>query len=431
MRTMENLHSLIERVEWASQGCRKVSDAYRKSLDGFAECAAQPRKTAWRGDPVISSFLKFCDLSISAAQSIAKASLSAAEELEAAAAKVRERSAPLRSKERQIEEELQRSFELVQKAGLARSEKSKKNDIWKKNFDLKKSLQAYVKKEMELYSYKEEIDRKYEQEHAALTQKYYAVFSEFVTRTGGSLRALSREVWDLAEEPAELPPVQEVGAGGRKALSRLFFKAETEEDRVKELYGQLIREKDAHIGAYPYLEDLSVRGGGLFVVQRISQRSPLFVIITSTRYIHAFFIGDLIGEADNGLFVKERKETAGSHAETNRRVYSLQRESDVEELHAFLLDNLESLSFVDTNFSFQIKDKNFCFSKDKREILVEDKSSILFTNKIELKGYSVTLTRRFYNLIRSTDPESASPDSSPLSEVLVSCALPPGNPWSL
>lgn len=428
MNTLGKLLQLIERMEWVIQAYRGMSAAYTAGCIGFVQATSHPREAQWKADPVIASFLKISETQLLAFQSLQKISQMLAEELAQAVAAVQQTVEPWQARESELAEELERHFLVVQKAADKRALSLEgKSDLWKSDLDLKMAIKRYIAKETELYTHKEAADAVYSAEKAQLLQEYYRGFNEYALSTSGHLHILVADVSEVVQAPVERPPLlhppSPVVSGPGPACTA--FTAPYQLDRFEELYGQLAKPADGHCGKYPYLADLSVRGCGLFYVPKITG-APVFLVATSTGYLHAFSVGQVLSAVSSDLFIKKSPGSPGPTAlglpgddAALKRALSADNEGQLEEINLHLLENLHQLGSLEKFFPVAIADKKFSLSQNGREIHVEDRDALFFANKIKIIGRTPEQARKFFHLIR-LETLSPAADEAPMSELLIS-----------
>ncbi|KAI5187880.1 hypothetical protein NEHOM01_2424 [Nematocida homosporus] len=433
MDDFNKLSSLIERVKWLGNGYKETARAHKISLEAFARVTAEPRETSWKQDTVIASFLKYCDTQTLSLQSMQKISQMVANDLESALDSVSHQLLSYQKQEDGYKHEMVKAEDRMHTAAEKRNNALKgESDVWKADLDLKHCIKDYIRKEEKHAQFRQTMSHIYQTAYNDALKMYYTTLREYMLSAHNHLNILLSDLKELSSVASNSHLMYKL-ADKTFDLDRSL--TQPSEDRFAELYQKTAQEKDAHNGLYPFLVDLSVRGCGLFYTSKLSNTPPVFLVLTSTQYIHAFSTTNLFCGISNSLFIApEPHPPAEVSAQLNQaprpRSLCLSNENELEEIHLYLLAHLEDLPVHEKGFPFSIKDKKVSLAQNNKEIIIEDKSSLFFSNKLKLRGMSHQQIRKFYALFAVQEPTTpgASLDSEP--EVVISWSSASfDNPW--
>ncbi|KAI5173202.1 hypothetical protein NEFER03_2162 [Nematocida sp. LUAm3] len=435
MKEIEKLSSLMKRVQWISTGYRESAAAYGEALNHFMKAASSPRETLWKSDSVMQSFIKYCDTQSLALQSLQTISSLIAEDLDGSIEESRKHLLLYQQEEEAIEVERTKCFEEMQEAVATRNRALKgESDLWKADIDLKAAIKQYVKKEIQCAETKKKMVRIYFFLYNDLLKKYFTTLREYLGGTSGHLNMVISEVKELSSFPVDYV----VNCHSEKDPEKIeaSYHILNPEERVLEIYTQAVKETDPHNGLYPFLLSLSVKGCCLFYFSKFSSSIPIFIVYTSTEYLHAFSATHMFCKVSNTLFMVGKQKNSEKPMEFPNlgKELSLSNEQEVEEICHYFLQELDSLQPFKIKFPFSVSEKNISLSQNGKEIHIEDKSAVFFTDKIRLKGLFPQQTRSFFSLFPLTEhstPTPVSTDDTELSEGMLSWySATFNNPWN-
>ncbi|KAI5180137.1 hypothetical protein NEOKW01_0466 [Nematocida sp. AWRm80] len=432
MEVLNKLSTLIEKAKWAAQVYKEVSIGYQSSIDKFIQATTLPREASWKNDPVIISLLKHCDSEILTLHGLQRISAMVSEEINKAAASASRQISLHNQEESRIQEEVHRYFVLVQKAIDTRNAALKgKYDLWKADLDLKIAISSYLAEESKLRKYKLGTRAQYTKTYKDLMVIYHKTLNEYMSSASGHLNILISEVQEHIDLSGNYSPdlIPSNDSVDQIDASTSAIEKEYQQERFAELYTQATKSIESQQNQYPYPHTLSVKGCGIFYVPKIAKGSFVFLVFTSTRYLHAFAIDTLLSSTSEGALIK--KEVPQDHrskiALYSPRQYSLSNGQDIEEINMYLLDNIQRLPSIKKDFPIAVETRKVSLPGNKREIHIENKQALLFGSKIKIFGETPQQTRKFYLLIheKPTGTPHSMPESTgttPRTEVTV--------PWS-
>ncbi|OAG28832.1 hypothetical protein NEDG_00971 [Nematocida displodere] len=433
MKPLDALTDLTERGKWMLSAYREAAHAYTTVIEGFAKAVSKPRLSGWKNDPIFFSFLKFCDTQATTLQNIQKVSQIVSNNLEIALELASQGLAQEKERDALFEEERTKYYACIETGVKKRAEALKgAADIWKADFDLRNSIQEYVAKETGWRREQGVQEARYEAIHSRLLCAYNLTLHEYMCATKNHMNILLCEVSEIAQT-ALTPPGSEV-IEHPVPCPRLLRTPEEEHDRFEDIYRQAIADRETTSGLYPFLIDLSIRGCGVFYLTKPSKSNPVFLVYTSTEYIHAFSVARTLDKVSEDLFIKScpQNPADGFLSSHPPHQLSMQREDHLEEMNKHLLDNIQHMKAIEKNFPILVKDACISLSSGGKEITIDCSSSRFFSNKTRLIGVSSQQIRKFYLLINpqgpASSPQSASEAGS--SELVVTwSATSFDNPW--
>lgn len=431
MKELERLSGLIKRVKWTAAGYKEYANAYGTAAEGFAEAASQPRDKSWKEDAIIISFLRHCDMQMLSLCSMQKISQILSSDLEKAVQIAESRLAAYEEEDLEQKNRLENLFKEMQSAVEKRNQALEGAfDLWKADIDLKHAIHTYVNEEDKYEKYQEKLKSSYCAVYNSLSQKHHKAYLEYSESSVGHQNI-------LLNETAEVMPKSPEEISLEKYIDQSFVFPVTErtkkEERFTEIYAQAVKEKDAHKGMYPFLVDLSVRGCGVFYLPKSAKHIPVFIVFTSTNYLHAFSITNMLSDISNSLFISDTsvdKAVDGIDHSTSTKNLSLFSETCMEEINMYLMSHIHSLEPAGKPFPLLLKDRKISFNASRKEILIESKATVFFTSRIRLQGISERQTQKFYSLFQPQAAATPSFSAETNPEITISwTSASYDNPW--
>ncbi|KAH9385200.1 uncharacterized protein NEMAJ01_0096 [Nematocida major] len=404
MKELDNLLVLIEKAEWASHVYKEAGEAYHASYQRFTQAAVHPRNRTWRSDALILSLLKHCDIQGLTLQGINKITKMVSSDLDkaikAAQAHLREAQAELERMEREMREEFQKVQKAVQKRCKALGGAG---DVWKADFDLKKEIRVYVSKESKLRLLEQKAKSSHQQAHDLLLKAYYRTLNEYMACAAGHLNILSNDVSEhvgpacsskipKSEPCLETPTSLSMGTPTETPDLTL---EQLEKTRFGELYSQALREARGKAKADP-AGSLAVRGCGLFIVPKISSDHLLFVVCTSTDYLHAFSIQPILNKISTDLFMEDSE----CPVKALQRTLSTYSEPEIEKINSYLLSHIGDLSVIEKVFPINLKNMRVSMRGGGCEMLITEAGAMFFAKQVKVQAGNVQQMRKFYSLVK-------------------------------
>lgn len=434
MKGIHKLVTLIEKAEWASSVYKEAALAYEASYQKFTEAAVNPRSRHWRSDALIVSLLKHCDVQGLTLQSIYKISQIVSNDLDRAInlsiTHIQESKRNHASWEKDVQNEFQKVQKLVEKRDKALDGSG---DLWKADFDLRKGIRAYVSKESVMQKNLTDLEQKHSYSYNMLLKTYHRTLNEYMTSAAGHLNILVNDVTDhmISSESVEISQAEPC-LETPQSITGLMNTPEPdleqiEKDRFTEIYRQAIKDKRKDL--LEIGDSLSIKGCGLFLVPKISNSHLVFIICTTTEYLHAFSIQSVIPKISSDLFMGDQQ----SPLQSIQKALAQGNDVEVEGINKYLLGKIGSLPAIEKIFPFSLKNRSIKLQAGGRTIEISDSSAILFTKRIKIQASSVKMMRKFYSLIKGEGGSPVSHASDETGEVreLVTAWSPATyeNPW--
>lgn len=145
-------------------------------------------------------------------------------------------------------------------------------------------------------------------------------------------------------------------------------------------------------------KNVSIRKHGIFKVKKGYETKIALVIITETRFVHAFDIESMVSDrnlsANHMATIKKLNDLkkGGSFFTFKSEVIDKDEEEDLLDLRDFIFESLDVKKYCIKGFPFRIRNKLVRFEKNRKEITITEKKTpsikdFLFSNHVKIKSF--------------------------------------------
>lgn len=388
---------LEEKISWFISYADHIIMVNQRSSELFFRCTEIPRNTRWQ-DVNIINLVEAMDKSRALFEKSSKSfeNLSIIECREILK-RVQEQIKYLTNLEEKFGESLKKFLEdlMLRRKNHLESWENKSTDVWLTENALKCSLKNYLKET-------EQWDNNLKKELFLIEKSLYEIgdqFTEIITTSQLIQKNHHIHISNINHQTMieqqkfrkdyffDFPENENTDMQQFNERRKIKF-----EDEFDMLINDL-RSKNENI-----TKDISIRKFGIYRVKRGYDIKIALIIITETRYIHAYDVESIIHRLeipeDQKILIRKLNELKkGASFFSNKSDYlCMNEEKNFSDLTCLLFDELDVRKNTLKGFPFFTKDKFARLDKERKEIIINDNKtpsikSLFISNNIKIKAF--------------------------------------------